>query len=170
MKVRIKKIHPNAIIPTYSKPGDAGMDLVAVERYYDEYGNVHYNTGISIEIPEGYVGLIFPRSSLSKKALSLANSVGVIDSGYRGEIMFKFKFTGLVYNNFEEAVVENELNEDDHYIDFPDVNKELENYHYNVGDRIGQLIIIPYPKIEFEEVQDLSETERDSGGFGSTGK
>ncbi len=135
MRVKIKKLHENAVIPQYAKKGDAGMDMTAVEAF--ESGNyITYRTGLSIEIPHGYVGMLFPRSSVYKKEQILANSVGVIDSGYRGEVMFKFtKSTN----------------------------------QYAVGDRIGQIIIIPYPQIEFEEVRELSETHRGSGGFGSTG-
>ena len=80
MKVKIKKLCENAVIPSYAKPGDAGMDLVATSRMFDKYGNVEYGTGLAMEIPEGYVGLIFPRSSISKKDLALTNAVGVIDS------------------------------------------------------------------------------------------
>lgn len=141
MKVKIKKLHPDAVIPKYAKPGDAGMDLTAVsveDEYYN--GNVVYNTGLAFEIPEGYVGLLFPRSSNSKKGLLLSNSVGVIDSGYRGEVSFKFKVL-----NSSMGV-------------------------YKVGERIGQILIVPYPQIEFEEVEELSETERGTGSYGSTGK
>ena len=139
MKVRIKKMHEAGVIPAYAKPGDAGLDLVAVsETWNDDNTMVTYGTGLAVEIPEGYVGLLFPRSSISKTNLELSNSVGVIDSGYRGEIMFKFR-----YNS--EGMV------------------------YDVGDRVGQLIILPYPSIEFEEVQELSSTDRGEGGFGSTG-
>lgn len=139
MKVRIKKMHEAGVIPAYAKPGDAGLDLVAVsETWNDNNTMVTYGTGLAVEIPEGYVGLLFPRSSISKTNLELSNSVGVIDSGYRGEIMFKFR-----YNS--EGMV------------------------YDVGDRVGQLIILPYPSIEFEEVEELSSTDRGEGGFGSTG-
>jgi len=159
MKVRIKKLNESAIIPQYAKPGDAGLDLVATSYKY-ENGNFVYGTGLAVEIPEGYVGLVFPRSSISSRPMSLSNSVGVIDSGYRGEIMLKFdsshdyylidgmpKYHG-VYEEVEEGA-------------------PLEIY--KVGDKIAQLIIIPYPKVEFEEVEELSETERGVGGFGSTG-
>ena len=91
MKVKIKKIHKNAVIPTYAKDGDAGMDLTATSKSYDKHGNVVYGTGLAFEIPKGFVGLLFPRSSNAKKDLLLSNSVGVLDSGYRGEVMFKFK-------------------------------------------------------------------------------
>ena len=141
MKVKIKKLHPDAVIPYYAKHGDAGMDLTATTKEYDGYGNIVYGTGLAFEIPEGYVGLLFPRSSNSKYDLILSNSVGVIDSGYRGEVMMKFRMF-----------------------------KHVIESHYDIGDRIGQLIIMPYPKVEFEEVQELSETERGEGGYGSTGK
>jgi len=139
MNVKIKKLHEDAVIPTYAKPGDAGMDLVAVtEEWNKDNSMVTYDTGLSMEIPEGYVGLLFPRSSISKTILNLSNSVGVIDSGYRGPIMFKFRY-------LEEGLV------------------------YDVGDRIGQILIMPYPTITFEEVDELSTTERGAGGYGSTG-
>jgi dUTP pyrophosphatase len=138
LSVRFKKLHPDAVTPTYAKDGDAGLDLTAIR----ESTNVglpfiEYGTGISVEIPRGYVGLIFPRSSVSKlEDFYLKNSVGVIDSGYRGELMLRF-------------------------------NKSFSSY--KVGDKIGQLIILPYPTIYLEEVEELSNTERGEGGFGSTG-
>lgn len=80
MKLKIKKLHPNAVIPQYAKLGDAGLDLVATSLTLDEDNNLVYGTGLAFEIPTGYVGLLFPRSSNSKKDLILANHVGVIDS------------------------------------------------------------------------------------------
>lgn len=80
MKVRIKKLDNNAVIPSYAVHGDAGMDLTATRKWFDESGNICYGTGLAFEIPEGYVGLVFPRSSCSKKQLVLANAVAVIDS------------------------------------------------------------------------------------------
>lgn len=146
MKVKIKKLHKDAVIPKYAKPGDAGMDLTAISADIDffEDRQVTYKTGIAIEIPEGYVGLIYPRSSICKKDLYLTNAVGVIDSQYRGEIIFKFN----IDSNFVSSAA-------------PEI--------YAVGDRIGQLIIMPYPKIELEEVEELSSSERGTGGFGHTG-
>ena len=140
MTVKIKRLTPNSIIPSYAKDGDAGLDLTAVTQDVDSYGNIVYGTGLAFEIPKGYVGLVFPRSSNSKKDLWLTNSVGVIDSGYRGEVTFKYRPVDL-----EERI-------------------------YHVGERVGQLIIMPYPHIEFEEVEALSETERGCGGYGSSGK
>jgi len=126
-------------VPTYSKKGDAGLDLTAVsEEWNEDNSMVTYGTGLAIEIPEGYVGLLFPRSSVCKTSLNLSNSVGVIDSGYRGEIMFKYRY-------LEEGMV------------------------YDLKDRVGQLLILPYPSIELEEAQELSSTERGEGGYGSTG-
>lgn len=139
MIVRIKKLDKNAVIPAYAKNGDAGLDLTAVSESWNEDNSmVTYGTGLAIEIPEGYMGLLFPRSSVSKTILSLSNSVGVLDSGYRGEVMFKYRYP-------EEGLV------------------------YDIGDRVGQIVILPYPNIEFEEVEELSSTERGSGGFGSSG-
>jgi dUTP pyrophosphatase len=144
MKVNIKKIHPNAVIPSYAKSGDAGMDLVATSIIGETLGSITYGLGIALEIPEGFVGLVFPRSSIRKTNLQLSNSVGVIDSGYRGELQATFnKVQGID-------------------------NVERENY--KVGDRVCQIIIIPFPPIEFNEVNELSNTERGEGGFGSTGK
>lgn len=143
MKIKIKKLVENAVIPTYAKSGDAGLDLTATSWNLDDYGNFVYHTGLAIEIPEGYVGLVFPRSSVSKKKLFLTNAVGVIDSGYRGEITAKFKKLD---------------------------SKNEKSSFYEVGERIAQLIILPYPQIEFEEVKELTKTERGTGGYGSSGK
>ena len=143
MKVRIKKINPLAQIPTYAKDGDAGMDVIATSIISDTPTQITYGLGIALEIPNGFVGLVFPRSSIRKTGLQLSNSVGVIDSGYRGELQATF----------------NKINQ----------NSIAEN-DYKVGDRIAQIMIIPHPPIEFEEADDLSETERGEGGFGSTGK
>ena len=140
MKVKVMKLDAGAIIPKYAKHGDAGMDLYATSQSFDEHGNYVYGTGLAMEIPKGYVGLIFPRSSISKTAHSLRNAVGVIDSGYRGEIMMKF-----------------------------DINTQNSPV-YEIGERVAQIIILPYPQIEFEEAWELSKTERGKGGFGSTNK
>lgn len=152
MKVKIKKLVPEAIIPKYAKTGDAGMDLTAISARVDDC-YTEYGTGLSIEIPEGYVGLIFPRSSISKTANILANSVGVIDSGYRGEITLRFKVSlSLIQGGIKDPEV---------------IAQDL---LYAPGDKVGQLIIIPYPQIELEEVEELSSSERGSGGYGHTGK
>lgn len=143
MDVKIKKLDPKAVIPKYAKPGDAGMDLTAISCEQDDYENFVYGTGLAIEIPEGYVGLLFPRSSNRKTDAYMTNHVGVIDSGYRGEIMITYK-------------------------DRDSDGTELTPYY--IGDRVAQLIIMPYPTINLVEVEELSKTERGEGGHGSTGK
>lgn len=147
MKIKFKKLHPEAVIPSYQKEGDAGLDLTAVDFEVDKYGNASYDTGLAMEIPEGYVGLIFPRSSICKTDLSLANAVGVIDSNYRGPVTFKFKPTGA----------------------FRKAEGNFETVAYKKGDRVGQLIIMPVPHIEPIEAKELSETVRGAEGFGSSG-
>lgn len=141
MEIKIKKLNENAVIPKYAHDTDAGLDLIAISKEYGEHNTVQYDTGLAIEIPDGYVGLIFPRSSIYKKDISLCNCVGVIDSGYRGSIKINFRLTGRLYSHV-----------------------------YDVGDKVGQLIILPYPKINFVEVNDLSKSDRGDNGFGSTDK
>ena len=152
MKVNVKKLDSNAVIPTYAKHGDAGMDLTAISKEYDEHGNVCYGTGLAFEILNGFVGLLFPRSSNTKKDLILGNSVGVIDSGYRGEVVLKFKALDTKY--LEDGRLT--------------YTKKDFMASYNVGDRIGQIVIMPVPQIEFNVVDELSTTDRGVGGFGST--
>lgn len=139
MEVKIKKLNESAVIPQYAHPTDAGLDLVAVSKSKDNDGNFVYGTGLVFEIPEGYVGLVFPRSSVTARCMTVANCVGVIDSGYRGEVTVKFK-PYLFYRPYDR------------------------------GDRIAQMIIIPYPHIDFVEVDELSQSDRGEGGYGSTGK
>jgi dUTP pyrophosphatase len=127
--------------PKFGKPGDAGADLVATSVDFSRENQVVYGTGLAVEIPEGMVGLVFPRSSIRNYDLSLSNSVGVIDSGYRGEIM-------VTFNILNPYTVENS---------------------YQVGERIAQLIIMPVPLVQYKEVEELSETQRGTDGHGSTG-
>ena len=141
MIVKIKKLHKDAVIPKYAKEGDAGMDLFITSIIDSTAEDVTYGFGIALEIPAGFMGLVFPRSSVRKQSLILSNSVGVIDSGYRGELQATFKKTDGNYSK-----------------------------KYDVGDRGAQIIIMPVPSVEFEEVGQLSSTERGEGGFGSTGK
>lgn len=140
LNIKIKKLHENAVIPTYSKDGDAGMDLTITREIENTTFSVSYGFGIAIEIPKNYVGLVFPRSSVRNQDLILSNCVGVIDSGYRGEIQATFKKTD-----------------------------GLDSIKYKVGDRGAQIIIMPYPSVNFTEVDELSSTDRGEGGFGSTG-
>ena len=140
LEVKFKKLVETAKCPVKAHPTDAGADLTAVSREWNkEYGCWIYGTGIATEIPEGYVGLVFPRSSIRKYTLAQCNAVGVIDSSYRGEIMVSYKLTS-------------------------DVEKI-----YEVGDKIAQLIILPYPEVSYTEVENLSETDRGENGHGSSG-
>lgn len=142
-KVNIKKLNNNATVPTYGSDFSAGADLYAC---LDESITVKsretvlIKTGLAMEIPEGYAGLIYARSGLAtKKGLAPANKVGVVDADYRGEIM-----VALHNHSTEDAVVENK-------------------------ERIAQLVITPFLKADFNEVSELTETVRGAGGFGSTG-
>lgn len=142
LDVNFKKLSEKAVTPSYSKIGDAGLDLTCTKVIKQTKTLIVYGTDIAIEIPLNYVGLVFPRSSIREYQLSMANCVGVIDSGYRGEIEVSFNKENL------------------------DSERKLE---YNIGDRNAQLIILPYPTIRLTEVNELSDTERGKKGHGSTG-
>jgi len=137
MNIKIKKLNSEAKVPLYANQGDAGMDVYAVSKE-EKAKFIEYGTGLSFELPEDHMMLVFPRSSLSNKDLILTNHVGILDSGYRGELKLRYRKIG------------------------DDV--------YEVGDKIGQIVVVPFPKVEFEEVDELSDTSRGNGGFGSTGK
>ena len=144
MKLNIKKLNENAKIPTYGTEYSAGADLYALADAPITIGGgetVLIHTGIAMEIPEGYVGLVFARSGLAtKRNLAPANKVSVIDSDYRGEIMVPIHNHGRDPQTLEQ------------------------------GERISQISIIPFIKADFCECDELSETARGVGGFGSTGK
>ena len=144
MKINIKKLDENAKIPTYGTDFSAGADLYALADSQVTVGGgetVLMHTGIAMEIPVGYVGLVFARSGLAtKKNLAPANKVGVIDADYRGEIMVALHNHGIT-----PQTVEN-------------------------GERIAQIAIVPFLKAEFFECDELSDTVRGVGGFGSTGR
>ena len=153
--IKAKKLVDNAELPAYAHNTDAGMDLKATSvEYKSDIDCYVYGTGIAVEIPEGFVGLVFPRSSNRKTDCYMANHVGVIDSGYRGEIMVSFKP--------RQKNIDYDYQRRPQHIVVPKP--------YEVGDRIGQLIIMPYPKVTFVEVDNLSYSERGEGGHGSTGK
>lgn len=142
MKVKFKKLHPEAVIPTKAEDGSNGYDLVGVTERIDTEGRfVEYDTGIALELPKNFAALVLPRSSVTNKDIILGNGVGLIDASYRGSITFRFK--NLIGGGVRK---------------------------YKVGDRIGQLIVIHTNEIEFEEAQDLSETKRGTGSYGSTNK
>ena len=142
--VKVKKLVPEAVVPVKAHKTDAGYDLVAVRGGWDDKEGCYvYGTGLAFEIPEGYVGLVFPRSSIAKKDLFLTNSVGVIDAGYRGEVMAKFAMTKRMS-----------------YLDEPT---------YRIGDRIAQMVIMKLPDVGMVESEELNASERGAGGYGSTG-
>jgi len=167
MKVLFKKLHPEAQQPKFGKPGDAGADLVATSIDTHRNGQIVYGTGLAVEIPEGMVGLVFPRSSVRNYDLVMSNSVGVIDSGYRGEIMVTFNLNvqNITYQSIHSLIDSQELENEYQWSRLfeQDINT------YQVGDRIAQLIIMPVPLVEYTETQELSETNRGTGGHGSTG-
>ena len=139
MEIKFKKLTKTAKAPKRMHLYDAGFDLTLDSYEYDTKGNFVCHSGIAIEIPYGYVGLLFPRSSIAATGALLTNSVGVIDPNYRGEVMAKFKTS-------------------------------FDALPYKIGHRFCQLIILPFPKVKYIDVDgdDLSETERGEGGYGST--
>lgn len=140
LTIKFKRLVPHANEPEYASDRAAGLDLYAADYNYDNDTKFHeYGTGIAIEIPEGYEAQLRPRSSISKTSLIMCNSPGTIDSDYRGELIFRFK----------------------------DIDNR--GLIYSVGERIGQIILVPIPRITLEEVSELSDTKRGAGGFGSTG-
>lgn len=141
MLLKFKKLTDKAIKPTYGTEFSAGADLYSTEKVVISCGETKLiKTGIAVEIPVGYVGLIYARSGLAtKRGLAPANKVGVIDSDYRGEIM-----VALYNQSGVEQIVEQ-------------------------GERVAQMVITPYLKVDYQEVEDLQDTTRGSGGFGSTG-
>lgn len=146
MKLLFKKTHSNTPSPKKATFGAAAVDLVAVDATVNyAKGYIEYRTGLSVAIPKGYAGFIFPRSSISNTPHSLANSVGVIDSDYRGEITVRMRFGEYSCSGKESDV-------------------------YSIGDRVAQMVIMAVPEVEYEEVDELDETVRGSGGYGSTGK
>ena len=142
MRVNIKKLDERATVPTYGTEFSAGADLYSIEAVTVEpHKTVLVHTGLALEIPEGYAGLIFARSGLAcKRGLAPAYKVGVIDADYRGEIM-------VALHNHTEAPVS-----------------------IDAGERVAQLAIMPFLKADFEICDELSDTVRGKGGFGSTGK
>lgn len=139
LKVRFKKLIPEAVMPYRGSKDAAGYDLTAVRAEEISDGRVRLYTGLAVEIPKGYAGFIFPRSSIYKNACWLTNSVGVIDSDYRGEVC-------AIFATWDAKKV------------------------YKVGERFGQMVILPVPEVEYIEAETLSSTERGAGGYGSTGK
>lgn len=142
-QIKVKKLTPFAKLPTKSYDIDAGYDFYCTS-YEKTIKYIEYHTGIAIDVPKNMVGLLSPRSSVTKKDLMLKNGVGILDPGYHGEVIFRF-------NDTKEYTVTQK--------------KDI----YDVGDRIGQIIFIDLPEVELIQVDDLGVSERDVNGFGSTG-
>ena len=161
MEIKYKKLNKSAVEPYKKHDVDAGFDLTATwikkTTKYIEYG-----TDLAFEIPEGYVGFLFPRSSVRNQDLMLKNSVGVVDSSYRGEIKFSFIKS---YNDFTKE----HTHRDNDLIDFK-TQLVRKPDQYEVGDRVGQLVIMKIPDIKMIEVKNLSDTDRGTDGYGSSGK
>ena len=137
VKIKVKKLHPKAVLPKMMTDGAVGFDLTATSVEFDKERDVMiYGTGLAFDIPKGYGMFIFPRSSVYKLKTMMANSVAVIDQDYRGEV---------------HVILRHSM------------------YRYAIGDRIAQAVILPVPDVEYEEVDELSETVRGEGGLGSTG-
>ena len=184
IEIKIKKMSENAVIPKYAIDGDVGMDLTAIDVEYDEEKDMYiYHTGISIESPKHYGVLIFPRSSNRDTDAYICNHVPVIDTAvYRGEIMICFKNRDSLNQIALKEEMDELLTSLQVYKDPSDaVEEAYEAYYkakedpmkyapYKVGDRICQMVVIPYPNVLFKETDELSKTERGEKGFGSTGK
>ena len=153
MKIKFKRIHSDAVVPKFMTNGAACVDLVATQVQEVGPNKVLVKFGFSTEIPEGWKICIAPRSSFTHTSWILANSPGQVDSDYRGEWMVKFEGLPLMKRHTTGVVGIG-------YGDFP----------YKKGDRVAQAWIEPVHHMEFEEVDQLSETQRGAGGFGHTGK
>ena len=160
MRIKFKKLTTEAKEPFRVYDVDAGFDLFAISKE-ETKDYIEYKTGIAFEIPEEYVGLIFPRSSITKYDLMLKNSVGIIDASYRGEILFRFaKVINEIFSEYNYGENNNNLN----------ANKIVtrKSKYYEIGERVGQIVFMPIPKVILIESEELSETQRGENGFGST--
>ena len=154
MIVKIKKLNENAVIPKFGKPGDGCQDVVAVScKYNPKYDRFEYGLGFATEFEPNYKARICPRSSNTKTDAYIPNSPACVDSNYRGEWMVMYKLRTPFEQLFPEGNYELNL-----------LEMENELAPYKVGDRIGQIVIMPFPKVEFEEVEKLPETDRGSDG------
>lgn len=177
IEIFFKKLDERAIKPSYAHDGDVGMDITCIGVEYDAEKDTYiYHTGLSFESPKGYGGFLFLRSSNRKTEAYLCNHVGIDDTAtYRGEIMFCFKnrtslkdrATLEAMNFFISNMTASQDSINNVYTSILD--KPLDYAPYKVGDKIGQLVILPHPYVTLIEKDELSDTERGEGGFGSTG-
>lgn len=167
LRVLVKLGEKFSFLPKRGKSGDAGYDLTASSVVKETIDEIWYSCNISTAIPKDHVGLVFPRSSLSKYDLILCNHVPVFDSGYRGDYQLRFRkiHRALHIASISVCMINSIINKKQCKIkDIP-----LKHKVYEVGDRIAQLIILPYPEVEYVPVEELPDSERGKGGFGSTG-
>lgn len=185
LEIKIKKLDERACIPYYAHDGDVGMDLTAIDVEYDAENDLYiYHTGLSFESDKHYGQFLFPRSSNRKTDAYLCNSVGIADSAiYRGEILICFKNrdsiktiarleamnTLITSMNNGDSKAQSSIKSENVYNEILERAKNLEFAPYKVGDRIAQMVFLPYPNIRLSMRQELSETERGANGFGSTG-
>lgn len=175
MNITFKRLLPTAVAPFQKHKGDAGYDLtVAAVSVDEETGIITYDSGLAMEIPEGYVGLVFPRSSIYKTDLSLINCVGVIDSTYRGSITGKFDSRIEYWDLVKNPNVPNNIENGEFPVYQMEEDIERAIYMkldiYKVGDRFCQIVVVPIATVNFTEVFDLKESSRGESGYGSTGK
>lgn len=166
--LNVKKLDPNAVLPSRAKDGDAGYDCVAISNgeYNADKTYIEYKTGLSIEVPPGYHVELFPRSSISKYDLVLANSIGLVDNGYRGELLFRFK---VIQRIVQDAGDRGSPYDPSSKPSRPSVFFPTPII-YQKGDKIGQIVIRKTVSFPVKEVEQLSQTERGTGGFGSSDK
>lgn len=200
MNIKVKILDNNAKLPIYSTPGSACMDVTCTSiEYMKDIDTYIFHTGLAFEIPENHAMLIFPRSSNRKTDYYMPNSVGILDSDYRGELMIIFKerngyfvensadiFEQFISKLYKDLNINHELsiinikNAIERYFirleNYNNVNRIvkkdniMKSIPYKIGDKIAQIMIIPYPNVEFEIVNKLSASKRGEGGFGSTGR
>jgi len=171
MDLKFKKLTEEAVTPFKKYDVDAGFDLTATWKEEKDKFTV-YGTGLAFEIPPGYVGLMFPRSSVTNQDFMLKNSVGVIDASYRGEIMCRFLHA--VHDVFEDVTDTDPRHLDQDFykggkaIDMNMLNRHMDKYE--IGDRICQVVFVKLPSVNLIESEELNETERGTSGYGSSGK
>lgn len=180
LTVKVFRMFPDVELPGYAHEGDMGMDIKAISLEYDRNLDLYiYHTGLVFEIPKGYGMFVCPRSSNSKTECYMPNSVGVIDSGYRGELTVRYKLRDGIFSAYGVEIVQYVIDNKDVWVSTALDKYEHENFielnkaPYKIGDRIAQIVILPYPHINFSPVEDIHElttTDRGTGGYGSTGK
>jgi dUTP pyrophosphatase len=168
INIKCKQLDEKAVIPFYAKEGDACMDITAIDLEYDLKNDRYiYHTGLAFEVPEGYYMDLRPRSSNTKTDFYIANAPGTLDAGYRGELLVVFKRRDkIALEDFAMLFKGCDPNQ----VMTAYVNSMLSIAPYVPGDRVCQMQVLPRPKVNIEIVEELSESERGEGGFGSTGK